>query len=225
MQTLSDDVDGLVKAVDRDKIRAIVGNVGDFTASLGRNQGNIDSTLSNAASLAKKLNDAAGDMASVVGHVDELAKALDGHKIAGVIDDVSAFAHTLDLNRPNIDRTLKDAAELAGKLDKSADQVDALMRSLQGFVGSPETKGALTQVGDAARSVRQLADDLNQRTKEIAQGLTKFTGSGLREYEALAVDGRRTLNDFDRLMRSLERNPTQLIFGAKPALPEYHGGK
>jgi len=91
-------------------------------------------------------------------------------------------------------------------------------------MGSPDTKGPLAEVGDAAKSLRQLADDLNVRTKDIAAGLTRFTGSGLREYEALAIDGRKTLSDVDRVVRGFEKNPSQLIFGAKPALPEFHGG-
>jgi phospholipid/cholesterol/gamma-HCH transport system substrate-binding protein len=73
--------------------------------------------------------------------------------------------------------------------------------------------------------VRHLADNLDARTKEISVGLTRFSASGLREYEALAVDGRRTVNDLDRLLRSLSNNPSQVIFGAKSTLPEYHGGQ
>ena len=140
------------------------------------------------------------------------------------MDGADALGDTLKQNRGNIDRMLKDAAELAAKLNNSADKVDGLMTSLQGFVGSPDVKGPIAEVGDAARSIRQLADDLNQRTKDIAAGLVRFSGSGLREYEALAVDGRRTVNDLDRVLREFEKNPNQLIFGAKPALPEYHGG-
>jgi phospholipid/cholesterol/gamma-HCH transport system substrate-binding protein len=83
----------------------------------------------------------------------------------------------------------------------------------------------LAEVGDAAKSVRQFADDLNQRTKDIAVGLTRFSGSGLREYEALAIDARRTIGDLDRAIRAFQSNPNQLIFGSKPALPEYHGGQ
>ena len=61
--------------------------------------------------------------------------------------------------------------------------------------------------------------------KDIGGGLSRFVNSGLREYEALAVEGRRTIDDVDRVVRSLERNPNQLIFGSKPSLPEYHGGQ
>ena len=73
--------------------------------------------------------------------------------------------------------------------------------------------------------IRKLADNLDGRTKEITSGINRFTGPGFREYEALAADGRRTLNDLNRAVRSLERNPSQLIFGGKPTIPEYKGGQ
>jgi len=82
----------------------------------------------------------------------------------------------------------------------------------------------MSDIGQAARSVRQVADEVNARLKDMGPGLTRFSSSGLREYEALAVDGRKAIADVDRVVKSLERNPNQLIFGAKSPLPEYHGG-
>jgi len=40
-----------------------------------------------------------------------------------------------------------------------------------------------------------------------------------------ALPPSRPLGDLDRAIRSFERSPNQLIFGSKPALPEYHGGQ
>lgn len=68
--------------------------------------------------------------------------------------------------------------------------------------------------------IRKLSDDLDARM-EIVTNIARFSGSGLRQYEALAADGRRTLEDISRAVRSLEKNPSQIIFGNKPALPEY----
>jgi phospholipid/cholesterol/gamma-HCH transport system substrate-binding protein len=79
------------------------------------------------------------------------------------------------------------------------------------------------EVREAARSIRILDDNLDKRTADITTGINRFTGSGLREVETLTTDGRRTLNDISRAVRSLERNPQQLIFGGKPNLPEYSG--
>jgi L-fuconolactonase len=44
-----------------------------------------------------------------------------------------------------------------------------------------------------------------------------------RELEAAAAEARRTLGDVGRTVRSLEKNPSQVIFGGKPSLPEYSG--
>ena len=156
---------------------------------------------------------------------DGVLKAVDPHKISGIVDSVNDVAATVRENRGNIDQTLKNAAEMTAKLNQSADKVDGVLTSVQGFVGSPGTKGALTQLGDAAQSVKKLADDVDVRVKEISVGLNRFSNSGLRQYEALAVQGQRVLDDIDAAVRSFKQNPSQLIFGAKPSLPEYRGGQ
>ena len=224
LQTLSEHLDTLVVAVDPNAVRQVVGNVQAVTGALANDKDTIDALLSDSAALAKRLNGTAGKLDSALGDVDALVKSVDTRKVGNFVDGADALGQVLRDNKGNIDRTLKNVSELAAKLNESADKIDGLMASLQGFVGSPDLKGPLGEVGDAARSVRQLADDLNVRTKEIAVGLTRFSSSGLREYEALAVDGRRTVNDLDRVLRGFERNPNELIFGAKPALPEFHGG-
>ena len=59
--------------------------------------------------------------------------------------------------------------------------------------------------------------------KDIAAGLSRFSNSGLRQYEALAVQGQRVLDDIDRVVRSFSANPGQLIWVSRPGLPEYRG--
>ena len=98
-----------------------------------------------------------------------------------------------------------------------------MLDALKGFLGSGETKGVFSDVAEAARSIRKLADNLDVRTRDITAGINKFTGPGFRQVEAVAADSRKTLDDINRTVRSLERNPQQFIFGAKPAIPEFNG--
>jgi phospholipid/cholesterol/gamma-HCH transport system substrate-binding protein len=224
LQALSEHVDKLVGAVDPESVRRVVGDVQLFADVIAKNKDSIDSTLSDTAALTKRLNGTSVRLDAAVGDFDSLLKSVDTHKVASFLDGADALGQVVRDNKGNIDRMLKNASELTAKLDESADKIDGLMTSLQGFVGSPDVKGPLAEVSDAARSIRQLADDLNTRTKEITAGLAHFSNTGLREYEALAIDGRRTVNDLDRVLRGFERNPSELIFGAKPTLPEYHGG-
>ena len=94
-------------------------------------------------------------------------------------------------NCGNIDATLKNFSEMSAKLNQSADKVDGVLTSAQSFLGSPGTKGAVDRISEAALSVKKLADDVDVRVKDIATGLSRFTNTGLREYEALAIQGRR----------------------------------
>ena len=78
-------------------------------------------------------------------------------------------------------------------------------------------------VADAARSIRTLADNLDKRTADMTTGINRFTGPGLRDLESLTGEARRSLNEVNRSLRSLQLNPQQFLLGAKPALPEYKG--
>src|SRR6202167_221678 len=208
IQTLSENANRLIAAVDPDKVRDVVGNVQTFSQSLAASSDNFKGLVRDGAALANHLNDS--------------AKRLDNALIDVQVNDVVA---TVRENRGNIDLTLKNFGELSGKLNNSADKVDGVLTAAQSFLGSPSTKGAVDHISDAALSVKRLADDTDAKVKDIGGGLSRFVNSGLREYEALAVEGRRTVSDIDSAVRSFERNPNQLIFGSKPSLPEYHGGQ
>jgi phospholipid/cholesterol/gamma-HCH transport system substrate-binding protein len=213
----------VVAAVDPAKVRAFVDSASGLGEVITRNKGNIDSIIADAAVTMRNVGDSSGRLEGVLTGAADLFKGLDPGKINGVVDQASRFMATLDGNRGNVDAAFRNAAELTGKLNNSADRVDGVLKSLDDFLGNASSNGVINQIADAARSIRKLADNLDVRTKDIATGITRFTGPGLREYEALAADGRRTLNDLNRAVRTIERNPSSVIFGAKPALPEYKG--
>ena len=225
IQTLSENANRLIAAVDPDKVRDVVGNVQTFSQSLAESSDNFKSLVRDGAALANHLNDSAKRLDTVLIDADQLMKAVDPQKIATIVDGVDRVVATVQENRPNVDLTIKNFAELSGKLNKSADKVDGVLTAAQSFLGSPSTKGATDRISDAALSVKKLADDTDAKVKDIGGGLSRFVNSGLREYEALAVEGRRTIDDIDRVVRSIGQNPSQVIFGSKPSLPEYRGGQ
>jgi phospholipid/cholesterol/gamma-HCH transport system substrate-binding protein len=103
-------------------------------------------------------------------------------------------------------------ASLSAKLDKAADKIDGVLTGLDGFLGKGDTQSAFAEVGAAAKSFKKVADNLN-----------RFASSGLRQYEALAVDGRQTLDEVKRALRSIENNPQQFLFGKSQQLPTFSG--
>jgi phospholipid/cholesterol/gamma-HCH transport system substrate-binding protein len=98
------------------------------------------------------------------------------------------------------------------KIHSIVDNADQSMAKVNALLGQGEGKTMVADIAEAARSL-----------KKLAENLTRLSNTSLRQYEGLAVDGRRTLQDVDHAVRQLEKNPQSVIFGAKPALPEYSG--
>jgi phospholipid/cholesterol/gamma-HCH transport system substrate-binding protein len=112
-------------------------------------------------------------------------------------------------NRDSLKTTLGNLESFSSALSRNSERLDRIMAGLENFT-SGDIKSELI---DTARSMRTLTDNLDKRTAEISVGLTRFSNNGLREYEALAVDARRTLADLGRAIRNFDRNPQRVLFG------------
>lgn len=192
------------------------------------NEGAITRTLANVEAFSKTLSDAGPAVGSLV-------KAIDGQKLNRVIDNAERFSGALSNASPDMEGAVRDARSLTAKLNASADRIDAVLKGAEGFLGSAsgqagtstfaEVRDAAVSVRDAGRAFRTLSENLDKRTSNIATSFNRLSGTGRREVEALSTDGQRTLNTLNRTVKSLERDPSQVIFGGKPSLPEYNGGR
>jgi phospholipid/cholesterol/gamma-HCH transport system substrate-binding protein len=226
LEILAADLNQLVKAIDPQRVSHMVANVEGFTQSLADNRGSIDKILKEAAALTGRLNETGARIDATLADLSGVIKAVDPQAVGRIVNNADSFSQTLATSRADVEKAIREASALAEKLNASADRVDNVLAAAENFLGSATGeagKSAFEQVSEAARSIRVLADNLDKRTAEITTGVNRFTGPGLREYEALAADGRRTLNELNRTLRSLERNPQQLLFGGKPTVPEYGG--
>jgi phospholipid/cholesterol/gamma-HCH transport system substrate-binding protein len=137
--------------------------------------------------------------------------------VTATIRDVAATAgvlvrrvdEVLVENRDTLKTTLGNLESFSAALSRNSERLDRIMAGLESFAGSD----VKTELIDTARSMRTLTDNLDKRTAELSVGLSRFSNNGLREYEALAVDARRTLADLGRAIRNFDRNPQRVIFG------------
>lgn len=186
-------VDDLLRDNDA-KISSIVDNIDKFSTALGSNAGNVDKLLTDVGSAAQRISVLADNL-------DKVVTSFNPEKVGTAVDDISRFTANLD--------------SMAAKFDTILDNVNAMTTSEEG-------KGMFNEISSAASEIRKLAVNLDARTAELSVNLNKFTGPGLRQYEALAVDGRRTLSEIERVFRNFERNPRQFIFGGSN-IPNYNG--
>ena len=92
---------------------------------------------------------------------------------------------------------------------------------------SERRPGGQGDIQEAARSIKQLADNLDKRTADIDGGINQFSATGAREFSAVVADARRTLAEIDRAVKNFDRNPSRLIFGGGSgnSVPTYSGGR
>jgi phospholipid/cholesterol/gamma-HCH transport system substrate-binding protein len=106
--------------------------------------------------------------------------------------------------------SMRNVETVTATLAKNSQRLDAVAAGLESLTGSGDKKGDL---GEAAAAIRKLAENLDKRTDEISVGLVRFSNSGLKEYEAFAVEGRRTLLELHKAIKNINDHPSQLIFG------------
>jgi phospholipid/cholesterol/gamma-HCH transport system substrate-binding protein len=253
--TLSDELSEVVRSIDQAKITNTLDNIEKFTASLGNSGDDVAKTAREAAALTQKLNTAidSTQLSNTLNNIDRFVavlgnsgeqvqnairdvaavsdrvnRALDGQKLASTLDNIEKFSAALGGSSAEAGRAVNNVASITDKLNRAADQVEGVLKAAEAFLNSAageEGKGTFAEIAKAAQSIRVLADNLDARTAQITAGINRFTGPGLRDIESLASDGKRTLNEVSRTLRSLERNPQQLIFGGKPSLPQYGGSR
>jgi phospholipid/cholesterol/gamma-HCH transport system substrate-binding protein len=144
--------------------------------------------------------------------IDKANKLLDenGPSIKVSTANLQTFTTAMAESAPNLKKTV-EAIDPA-KLTSIVDNADKAMGKVNTLLGTGQGKTMVADIAEAARSIKSLAESLN-----------RFSSTGLKQYEGLAVDGRRALQDVDRVLRNLEKNPQSLIWGNPAPMPEYKG--
>lgn len=154
------------------------------------------------------------DLQNIIDSVQRLSK-----KASDALDKIDKL---LDTNSTTIAETLKNAETFSKALADNSGDIGSVMHDMAAIGRSlkpiPERLDKLLAAVDP-KKLNSIATDI----AGASANLKNFSASGLKQYEQLAVDARKTLDTVERAVRSLEKNPQQVIFGASPSLPEYKG--
>jgi phospholipid/cholesterol/gamma-HCH transport system substrate-binding protein len=246
LETLSTAAEEILRGISPGTLGRTVSNIESFTQALAANRSNIDGILGDGAVLTKRLTETSQKLDSAFAEIARIARAVDSQKIGRTVDNIDRFAAVFGNNAATTEKTLQDIAALSATLRAASEQVSGVLTAASRFLGANEGegKGAFADIGAAARSFRELVENVNgraadfsemaksidrlarsldRRTQEITAGINRLTSSGSRDIEALAADARRAVNEVNRAVRSIGRDPSQIITGGRPSVPEYSG--
>lgn len=189
----------LVAAVDPATVTKVEGDIAESSAKLKETVETTNKAL--AAISPESVNEITKNLRSAAGDIAAFSRSINDRSadVAGVISESRALVSTL--------RTV------AGNLDYFVNKANAM-------VSDGKSGGLVAEASETLKSIHTLADTLNAKAGPIADNLGRFSDRGLSNIDQLATDLRRSLDLIDRLAISLQRNPSQVIFGGDK-VPEY----
>lgn len=175
-------------------LKASVTNLQKFTDALASNSDGLKDFMNSISEVGKAIKPLATKMEVLAADTDNVVKAIDPKEVK---------------------QMLADYAGTAAKLNAAAGKVDGVLTNLNGFLSTTDSKGVFEQVSDAAKAFRKLSENTDIRSREFFLNMTRFSRDGLKEYQGLASDGRVAVAEITKLIRSVEANPQQFLFGRK----------
>ena len=236
LDTVLASVDDLVKAVDPKKVEDFVGNVDKVSKDIAAASGDIKTTVEGFRKTAETFDTFGKRATATLDKVDSLVAAVDTQKVGGAIDNISVatadarkaiasvtgVADRIGQRKEDIDQIITDVQQTSNKLNAASSRVDGVLAKLDGFLGEGDSESLFAEAKAMLQSIKQAADTLNGRIGPIADGIQRFSGSGLRDVEALVLDTRRTIQNLDSAISGFERNPQRLLFGGD-TVKQYDG--
>lgn len=228
--------EALVKSVDTKKIDHIVSNVEKMSNELSAASGNVADTIASFKKTAEIYQRFGENATATLSRVDTLIAAVDSQKVTGVVNDVSAasadarktaasiseLADRIRGRQNDIDQTITDVTQMANKLNAASSRVDGILVKLDGFLGDADAPSLSADARATLASFRKMADNLNAQIGPIADNLKRFSGSGLRDVEALVGETRRAVQTLDNTISTLDKDPRRLLFGGE-TVKQYDG--
>ncbi len=106
----------------------------------------------------------------------------------------------IEENQKSFHSALENIDKFTGALARNSDRIDRITAGLENLTGGADGKSG--EINEAARSIRELAEHLDQRTAEITVGINRLTNNGVR-----------ALSTIDKAAKNFDANPSRVIFG------------
>lgn len=216
-------------------------NVEFFSEGLAKNSDAIGTLIADLSVAARRIADLSSQLQNVAEAINpaRVREIVDGaaavvtaladerEKIGALVSDASSAARNIAAAAEKLQPGIARATEILAAVDPQS--VGRSIQSLERNLTNAEkvTKGLadgsdriVSDVSDAAKSIRQTAENLDKRIQQLSGSLQRFSDSGLTDLQSFVNDGRRTIATVDRVFREVERNPQQFVFG-RPGAPDF----
>ncbi len=220
-------VDRIVKAVDPQKVDRIVANAEKVSNDIAASSGDLSETIKSFRQTAETYNRFGEEAEKALKKVEDLVAAVDAAKIRSSVDNASAtmadaraaaasirgVTDDIQARRKQIDDAIANASEITQKLNKASNRVDGILVKVDKLLGSDDANSLFAEARRTLESFKSVADNINARVGPIADNLSRFSSTGLRDVQTLVGETRRTVQSLNDAIGNFDRDPQRLLFG------------
>ena len=184
----------------------------------------LDRLLSGAPALVEQVQELVGRATLVLGDQNQAA-------FTGLLENLNTLSGALATRSDSIDSILVDAATTMGELKGAAGSVQSVASAVERDLppaladarsvlqnvekGSKDLDKFVAQAGRTAKSFEGVADEAGGMIKENRAAIRDFTGSTLYDANAFLADFRVLIDNLNRLMTEVGRDPARFLFGGQ----------
>lgn len=142
--------------------------------------------------------------------LERFARVVSDENLNGLADTIKSLRDTM----ATMPQTSKDVQQLVVELRATVVEIHAASQSLRAMTDEsrPEVHAALERMTDVANNLAAASQRVDRFTQQSEAQLGNFTEQGLFELERLMRETRQAAREFRDLSRSLQENPSQILY-------------
>lgn len=142
--------------------------------------------------------------------LERFTRVVSDENLNGIADTIRSLREAMK----TLPQTSKDVQQLVAELRATVGEIHAASESVRAMTDEarPEVKVALERMTDVANNLAQASLRVDRFTKQSEVQLGSFTEQGLFELERLMRETRQAAREFRDLSRSLQENPSQILY-------------
>jgi len=213
LETLSADARETLAAVrrlegpTREAVEEIGGTATSLRQAIDRVDGQLDGILTDVRQGVETARGAVDRAAGAVDRVADVAEQLSD----GIDGTLAAVQGTMTTAGTDFTRLTDSVVSFVDDMDQTTDALVVTAADIS--AASNETELAFASVDQASQALEAAGRQIAALVEENRPPLNEFTTQGLFELTVLLAEVRNLVNSLSRVSTSVERDPTQIIFG------------
>lgn len=142
--------------------------------------------------------------------LERFTRVVSDENLNGIAETIKSMRDTM----ATMPQTSRDVQKLVTELRATVGEIHAASESLRAMTDEsrPEVKLALERMNQVATNLADASQRVDHFTRQSEVQLGNFTEQGLFELERLMRETRQAAREFRDLSRSLQENPSQILY-------------